>query len=284
VFAGVDRTKSEVRRFVVPLRPSRQRLVQQRALVQLERSKYLPTEETQANSDEPRKSKQWLAQQLLEALRFGYKDNEEWWRVLDAKAQGSIAICGVLLAGALAFAHQLVPTSPAMERLLLGLGIGGLLAAVALSILALSIREVERPPEASKVHAEVAAIFRIISAPDAQERTINFLMDQAAPWLKAIESGAEIASRKASFVRWSQLLLFGALIFVTLVALSRVIGSSSEPNGTAASACGCSTAVPAQQYIPYLVPGPKGETGPPGPQGVAGATGPLGAVGPQGRP
>jgi hypothetical protein len=224
----------------------------------------------EGNEDQRPESKQWLAEQLFEALRFGYKDNEEWWRVLDAKAQGSIAICGVFLAGALAFVNQLVPESPALERLFVGLGIVGLLGAVALSIVALRVREVHRPPDASKVHAQILAIFGAMSEKDAKVRSTNFLVDQAGPWLTAINDLEGIASRKAQLVRWSQTVMLCAVVALTLVVLSRVIWvSESEPK--------CSTYGPIR-----AMQGPKGEQGLPGPAGAAGPAGPIGPAGPAG--
>ncbi len=242
--------------------------------------------EAAAGAVEPQSSKQWLAEQLFEALRFGHKDNEEWLRGLDTKAQGSVAICGVLLAGSLAFTHKLEPASPAIERLLIGLGIGGLLVAVALSVLALLVREVDRPPDAASIRDEIFAIFDNMTADDAKGRSINFLMDQANPWLAAIQSGTEVASRKAAFIRWSQVLLLGAVIAVTLVILSRVI-DGSPASATPGQLCPSTPEklrASEEHCLPLGPRGAQGGEGPPGPSGGTGASGPMGPPGPPGPP
>jgi len=87
-----------------------------------------------------------LIEKHLNVLRHRHKDNQDWWRALDTKAQGNVVGCGILLAGTFATMSGILTNSDSALRLLLRLTLGSLLGSVAFSVSAVLMRKTKTPP------------------------------------------------------------------------------------------------------------------------------------------
>jgi hypothetical protein len=106
-----------------------------------------------------------LAKMVLDSYRFEYKDYTAWWNDLDRKAQGTVAIAGIILAGALAFARQLSVNTPVYEKIVLSIAIVLLLCAIGFAVFTLIVRNVSLPPPAKQIE-ELAK--EILSTDDSE--------------------------------------------------------------------------------------------------------------------
>ena len=174
-------------------------------------------------TDELAKAKGELANRVLESYKFEYQDYTTWWNDIERKAQGTVAIAGIILAGTFAFVRQLDSATPLLEKGLLAAIVVLLLASIALSVVALFVREFHLPPGADKIE-EIAR--EILDAPDVEnlhDRVVGITYDEAPLW-RECTNGLYVACRsKAGFVARAQVSLLIAAILITVVTLREII-------------------------------------------------------------
>lgn len=228
--------------------------------------------------------KERIAGEYLEELRSEYRDQVDRLRALDTKAQGSVAIGGILSAGALAYVSQSQSTyvGLSLELLLLIVTVLCLFAAIFASVLALLVKDIRQPPTAHEVHSHVYDTLDALDSSDsddASERLSRLKLDLGKGWLPSITDVQGICARKANHLRHGQILLLIAAGAVALVTVSKTLPSVKRES------LSCATPTPSEKQradvLPVLVQCPPGPSGPIGPQGVVGPPGPAG---PQGLP
>ena len=157
----------------------------------------------------------------LDSYEKEYRELWEVWRHLENKAQGTIAISGIFVAGVFAFIHTSGPLSSVMEKILLSLSILLLIISIILSILVLRIREFISPPIGDSLDNLVKDITE--SKEEITSETIlNFINDQSLMWKKANKKLNEVNSSKAKYLLGAQWVLLAAIVimaFLTLITL-----------------------------------------------------------------
>ena len=137
---------------------------------------------------------QRVLEQAVESYREEYRELAQDWHALDTKAQGSIAVAGIFLAGTFAFIRNLTATDATGFLVLLVVTVIALLAAVLFGILALRIREVLVPPLGEQYKTLVDDLARAGDLDTNDDRFTNFLNDECGRWH---EAGARATSTSA---------------------------------------------------------------------------------------
>lgn len=171
--------------------------------------------------------KESLRRAVLVAYREEYKELSDTWRGLETKAQGSIAIAGIFIAGAFAYIRDITPNSHPYEKLFLIIIVLCLVTSVVLSILALKIRTVAAPPMGEYIDQMVRDILNLNNDDELAERIVRFDNDQITTW-RMVKKEAENANRlKARYLWRAQIFLMSAIATVALLMISRVSGGNS---------------------------------------------------------
>jgi hypothetical protein len=168
--------------------------------------------------------KERLLRAVLDAHQDEYHDAWDTWKHLDVKAQGSIAIAGVFLAGIFAYAGR-VPADACLYHKLI---IVGAVACVAFSVmfamLALRLREVAPPPLGSEVGEMVAHILSRDEGDALREREVNFSSDRIRLWGDVNEEMRSVNGKKAGHLKATQWLLFAVVVLATWLTIGQVLG------------------------------------------------------------
>jgi len=175
------------------------------------------------------RAKEDLSKAVTEAYRFEYQDRSAWWRDLDQKAQGTVAIAGVLLAGAFAFVQQLETAKGLLEIILLALSVLLLLGAVALAVRALLIREVDLPPAAEAIEELAREVLASTDSQEIPERAVGLAYDQAKLWRDANQSIYNECRAKARSVALAQIAILAAAFLIAVITIARILEPAIVP-------------------------------------------------------
>ncbi len=163
-----------------------------------------------------------LAKMVLDSYLFEYKDYMAWWNDLDRKAQGTVAIAGIILAGALAFARQLSVNTPFYEKILLSIAIVLLLCAIGFAVLTLIVREVSLPPAAKQIEELAKEILSTNDSENFSRRVSGIVYDQTKLWGKCTQDLYKGCGKKANKVVVAQILILAAAILTAVVTISEI--------------------------------------------------------------
>lgn len=167
--------------------------------------------------------KEALRKAVLEAYSNEYKELSDTWRGLETKAQGSIAIAGIFIAGAFAYIRDITPNAYRHEKLFLLIAIICLVISVVLSILVLKIRTIAAPPMGEYIDRVVQDILRLNKVDELPERLVRFDNDQIAAW-RIVKNEAQLSNMlKARYLWRAQIFLMSAIVTVAILMTSRII-------------------------------------------------------------
>lgn len=166
-----------------------------------------------------------LAKSVLDSYLFEYKDYMAWWNGLDRKAQGTVAIAGIILAGALAFARQLSVNTPFYEQILLSVAIVLLLCAIGFAVFTLIVRMVSLPPDAKQIEELAIEILSTSDSANLSDRVSGIVYDQTALWSKCTQDLYEGCRAKANQVIIAQILILVAAILTAVVTISEIFNT-----------------------------------------------------------
>jgi hypothetical protein len=204
-----------------------------------------PSKILTANMPDPTSIKTDLLQASLSAYTAGYKVLADEWKNIDTKAQGTVAIAGVFLAGAFGFVKSLADRKPqmqgnveiitsfcvastnvcvakqAIESLLLGSAVVALFAAVLLAVLTLRVRLIQSPSgdEVNKMARDAASL---IGTPEEAEVPSRFIVEQRDLWHNAMHKTFEVYQNKAKHLARAQLAILAGATAVTILTLLEV--------------------------------------------------------------
>lgn len=162
-----------------------------------------------------------LVVDALTAHKGQYKELAEIWRDLDSKAQGTIAVSGVFLAGALAFIRALTAAATTAEKLVLTATAGFLALSIVFALIVLWVRSVRAAPLGGSLDGLVQDL---IAADDgtSPQRLLNYYRDQAGMWQVTNRDVEKVNTRKARFLLAGQITLVMAIICAAVVTLMRI--------------------------------------------------------------
>jgi hypothetical protein len=162
-----------------------------------------------------------LLSATLDTFKSEYEELSEVWRNLDAKAQGNVAVCGIFVAGILAFISDAQGHS-CCQKILLSSTIACLSICVVIAVLVLRVREVVAAPMGERL-AEL--VNDLAAAGDFDDvRFLNFLADQARLWRDANDQVREVNHKKADCLFASQCLLVIAIGLAITTILFKLWG------------------------------------------------------------
>lgn len=175
-----------------------------------------------------------LLNSVITAAKENYAEQSAIWRDLERKAQGNIAVCGVLLAGILAFIRMFltenliqVPVlqsgvfwvfAPWVFKFVLTISIVYLFKSILLALQVLNVRECDSPPHAGAIQDMVTDLLDAGDVADPQ-RVCNLHYDQIASWSVANNSVADANAVKASDLWRAQRALCIAVFCVVTIPL-----------------------------------------------------------------
>jgi hypothetical protein len=161
-----------------------------------------------------------VLQGVIASYEREYKELEDVWKQLDAKAQGTITVCGVLLAGIFAFARE--PVGAHLDQMILRASVVLIVISIGFALNALQVRSVLGAPVGEE-HEKLA--FDLLDLRDwaKAERQENFLRDQAAQWRNSNNSVHAANQQKAGRVQWAQWVLVGAVVCTASVTLLAIV-------------------------------------------------------------
>jgi hypothetical protein len=167
-------------------------------------------------------AKESLLKAVLDSYQEEYKRIINNWNRLETKAQGSVAIAGIFIAGAFAYLRENIALMQCYQKIMLGAGIICLLIAVLFSILALRIRQLPVPPMGKYVDRLVCDLLTI-NDKELFERIPLLIKDQISGWRQARDGLLDSNSRKAKNVWIGQILLVVAILIVGVLALTTMM-------------------------------------------------------------
>jgi hypothetical protein len=162
-----------------------------------------------------RNSAHRLASDALASYREEYRELSETWRHLESKAQGTVAIAGIFLAGVFAFVRALSESAGIWDKILLLAAVSLLVLSVLSAILALRVRQVAGPPVGDSLDALVKDLLGPEGA--TQEDLVAFVRDQTGMWADANKDVHEHNQTKAGHLFRAQILLLIAILVVAFL-------------------------------------------------------------------
>lgn len=174
------------------------------------------------NSEALVQARESLLKTVVESYREEYKEIIDNWHRLEGKAQGSVAISGIFIAGVFAYLRDNIALMPCYQKILLGAGIICLLISVSFSILALRIRQLPAPPMGEYLDRLVCDLLEVTDS-SLLERLPLFVQDQITGWRNVRKGLVDANLRKAKNIWIGQILLVISILIVGILALSKMM-------------------------------------------------------------
>jgi len=169
--------------------------------------------------DENIVNRKLIESSLLEAYRYEYEDIIKRWHNIESKAQGTVAMSGIFLAGFLAFVQQLSKDAGLLEKSVLSLAI--LLLASALISCVLVLKSRERPPVLrGDIFEEL--VNDLIANPSSDEITKRyylFIRDQSKIWNEINKDIEKINKDKAKHLWNAHRLIIASLVVFIIITI-----------------------------------------------------------------
>jgi hypothetical protein len=159
----------------------------------------------------------------LDAYLEEYRQLKETWRSIEAKAQGSIAVAGIFIAGGLAFLTKLETSLGRADKLLLFIGLACLIGSVILAILALRTHVTTVPPLGNVVGEYALGMVHVQVEADLELHTAAYFTDVVGRWQNIINEVTKTNETKAQTLWYAQLFLIFAIIAVAGLTLFKLI-------------------------------------------------------------
>lgn len=162
--------------------------------------------------------KESVRQTVLDYYREECRDLIDNWHGLEVKAQGTAAVAGIFIAGALAYLREMDSEFHVLARVFIVLTLLLLIVSVVYSILALSTQKKEAPPMGDYV---LTLANDVLQLEDEQisERLPGFFNAQMDGWKKVRDEAEHLIAKKARYFRWAQGCVLVASIIIAVLAL-----------------------------------------------------------------
>jgi hypothetical protein len=162
-----------------------------------------------------------LVNNSIEGYRTEYLQLSDTWDKLDSKAQGNIGVCGLFLAGMLAFIRALNESSDGVEKLSLTLICSLLFGSTFFAAKVLRVQDVPSGPVGESLNKLVQDLLRVES-PVPSERILNFGKDQTTIWNTVNVEFRNANSAKALNLTRAQWLLQGAVAVAAFIVIYKI--------------------------------------------------------------
>jgi esterase/lipase len=162
-----------------------------------------------------------LVRETLDAYRAEYKERSEDFKNLDVKAQGTITVCGIFLAGVIALLKDLSSKVTQDQRLLIICIAVMLSSSVICCMTALLVRRIIAVPQASDQDKLVDLFLKIQTPSDTQ--VANHIRDQYSLWADANTELLRANESKAGRLTVGQVMLVLAILASAVLIISLMI-------------------------------------------------------------
>lgn len=159
-----------------------------------------------------------LVREALESYKDEYQEMSSDWRSLDGKAQGSIAISGIVLTAIFIFLRTLNNNAGCIEKSLLTAVVVMVSVSIILALLALRVRIYQQPPLGEKLETHISNLL----ASGSKDAMHEFYVDQSARWKEVNANIVKVNDDKASRVQGSQYSIALAIFLVAIIAVIRI--------------------------------------------------------------
>jgi hypothetical protein len=164
-----------------------------------------------------------LLQQAVDACKHEHQELSEQWDALDAKAQGTMTVAGIFVAGILAFINALSSAAAIWEKRLLTTAAILLGACVVAALRAIAVREVTAAPVGKQLLNVVNDLLEK-GEPLTPSRLNNFARDHMRMWEVANADMRRVNTSKAKPLAVAQWLLFAAIVCAVVVTVIKIWG------------------------------------------------------------
>ena len=167
--------------------------------------------------------KEALLETVIESYQEGYKHRIEAWRNLDTKAQGSIAIAGIFIAGVFAFIQKIDTNAYPLNKEVLALALLFLMLSVGLAMKVLALQTLDGPPLGGFVDQLVENL-QLFSKDDSDflSRISSLSYDQVLAWRNAEKQLDDVTHQKAQNLWAAQIFLMLAIFTVALMTMLQI--------------------------------------------------------------
>jgi uncharacterized membrane protein YqjE len=174
-----------------------------------------------------------LVKDLLQSSISEHSDAHANFAALDTKAQNTVTIGGIFLAGALAFFNgdslqKLIMLGSHSVLILLGMVVLLLMLSTIFCIWGMRIRDISIS-DVTISQEEVEGILEQ-SSDELSIRYENYLLSQVGVWSKISKELHEVNQRKAKAVRRGQLFLGIAILFVAILLFYTLYTAGNAPS------------------------------------------------------
>lgn len=162
--------------------------------------------------------KERLVRDALDSYKEEYRELCENWRGLESKAQSTITICGIFLAGMLAFVRGLSSTSSTAETWILIIAAVWLTAATLSSLGVVRLRSVSAAPSGDDLDGLIDDLLDAEDG-DTPERFIAYTRDHAHLWSDVNRDLERVNKIKAKWLFAAHALLISGVIFAAVATI-----------------------------------------------------------------
>ena len=164
-----------------------------------------------------------LREATLAAYLEEYKKLNETWRSIETKAQGSIAVSGIFIAGALAFITKADLALSCYEKTLLFVGITCLIVSVILAIVTSRTVAIITAPLGSYRAKHTIDLGQVKTEAELQEYLPLLFAEHVVEWKRVIDAVNSVNVKRAETLWAAQLFLIFAIIAVAMLAILKLI-------------------------------------------------------------
>lgn len=166
--------------------------------------------------------KEQLLKDVLASYKDEYKELIDVWKQLDLKAQGTITVCGVFLAGIFAFSRDPATTDRSIEKWLVIIATALLVLSVIAALAAIQIRPTKFPPVGS-VHDALVTDWLGGKVGFDDDQKAAYLTHQNASWKEANKDLYSKNGHKAHAIGGAQWILLGAIFCAAVLTITAAV-------------------------------------------------------------
>ncbi len=163
-----------------------------------------------------------LASAVEQRYKEQFSDALENWRGIETKAQGLVAIAGILLAGIFAIVSAESFAAETAVRLALAASIVSLTVGLINAVLVLRMRDMRAPPQAKLLRDMLGDIAKLGDDAINDEVMSSFIQQQFDAWENAVDDMKSHIQSKARDLRVSVFFILAALLLLTVPTLFTV--------------------------------------------------------------
>jgi hypothetical protein len=163
-----------------------------------------------------------LLRLALDGNRDYYNEMSELWRHLDTKAQGTIALGGILLAAFAGFITKSERAASCADRVLSVIAVALFTSGIAASALCLRLRQSSVPPHFGTLQSSIEDLLKI-DKKDRENRMPDFVRELISAWKVTNEDTSRILSKKSAWLSVGQYLTVLSIVWLAVFAFMKIL-------------------------------------------------------------